>query len=314
MSIAILDGHYQLHRSLYSKGSELTTSTGLPSGATYVFLKMLWNFKDLGQPIVVFDAPAARSKFRREIYPKYKDRTDENITEEKRLEREETSKLFNYGINTLKQILPKMGIPVVTLPEQEGDDVVYRLAEYFSAKGEQVWAVSDDKDYLQLMNLNNVKVFQPMKDAYWDKEKFSTDYGFDIKYFTLFKAMMGDDSDKIDGIPGIGDKTAAKIIKELQQPNLESLLNWANAGEKNLHTKIKENFQIVKRNLNLVDLSLMTLDLQDVITTYEKAKSETSYDVQFIVEQFKKYEFNTFSNWLTWVVHRRNLVNSGVGV
>ena len=307
MATAVIDGHYLLHRSLYSPGADLVTTNGLPSGPTYVFLKVLWNFKDIGKPVVVFDSPGARSAFRREIYPEYKVRAPAK-TEEERLQKEENQILLVYTLRTLMNLLPKMGIPVVVVPGAEGDDVIYRLASHFSKSGEDVWAVSDDNDYLQFVNLPNTRVYQPMKDKRWDKAVFLEEHGFDSSFFIMYKALIGDGSDNIKGIHGIGEVTAGKIMKSLPSPDLMSLWDWANSGEKAMHKKVKEGFKdVLKRNMRLMDLQQMTLPDEQVMACYQEALNKISIDVQYVLEQFRKYEFHSFSYWTTWLMQQRML-------
>jgi DNA polymerase-1 len=306
MSVVILDGTYQLSRAVHSSGGDLVSSTGIPTGGIFTFLKMLWNFKDFGTPIAAFDWMGARSSFRRAIYPEYKVR-EQPKTEEELIAKEENRKFMVYSFNSLRDLLPKMGVPFVVVQDQEGDDVVYHLAKHHSKLGEEVWVVSDDKDYLQFLNLPNVRVYQPIKDLKWDKAYFLEHYGFDSTYFVLFKSIIGDGSDNIDGVYGVGEKTAAKIMKELKEPTILALLEWANAGEKAVHKKIKEGLPIIKRNLMLIDLDQMALSEETVMSVYTQAKQQTSVDVQFVVERFKTYEFYSFGTWLTHLMHQKTL-------
>lgn len=306
MRVAIIDGNYQLHRSMHSQSAGLFTSTGLPSGPTYIFLKMLWNFKDIGRTIVVFDSPGGGYEFRRGIYPQYKVRTPPK-TEDEVLEKEETKKIFNYTFKTLLLMLPKMGIPTVIVNKQEGDDVIYRLAEYFAGQGEEVWAVSDDKDYLQFLSLPNARVYQPMKDKQYDLEVFKQEFEFDISYYTLYKSIMGDGSDNIDGVFGIGEKTTQKIMKELPEPSFKALYDWADSGSKSMHKKVKEGLPVIKRNMLLIDLKNMSLPTEEVMAVYNQAKLQAIIDFQFILEQFRKYEFHSLGNWTTHLMHQKVL-------
>lgn len=303
----ILDGTYSIHRAVHSQGKHLKSASGLPTAGIYIFLKMLWNFKDLGEPVVAFDWINARSPFRKNIHPEYKKR-DEPKDELEKKAREETRRNLTFTYNTLRHLLPKMGIPVVVMENQEGDDVIYRLCEGISEQGNNIWVASDDKDYIQFLTLDNVKVYQPMKDKRWNRDKFLEEFGFDCKHFTLYKSIIGDSSDNILGIKGIGEKTAMKIIKEMENPSIQSLYEYANSGNKAVHKKLKDGIPLVKRNLMLIDLNNIPLTKEDVINNYNESLRSISIDVQYVVSKFKELDFKSFGNWLSYLMERAHLV------
>jgi len=295
MSVCLVDGTYQVCRSVYSNASHLTSTNGAPTGGTFVFLKILYSMRELGKCIVAFDA--GRAKYRTDLYPTYKKRSRPRDE----IEEANRNKMFEFTYSTLKRLLPKMGIPIVQMAGQEADDVLFRLAEFYEQRGdEKVYVASDDADYLQFINLGTT-VHRPMKNDFWNKERFIQEMDFDPTYFTLYKSIIGDGSDHIDGVKGIGEKTATKIIKELKEPTPLALWTWASGGKKSIQKKVKTNFALIKRNMLLIDLTKAPLCRKEVVAELMEAEKVTEVDPEFVKQQFKKLEFNSLGDWLAYL-------------
>lgn len=285
----LIDGNYNLIRNIYKIGKDLSTSNGIPTGGVYGFLRTLVKVQRLGSAVVVFDA--GHSNHRKELYPDYKkkdkpfERTEEDI---------KMQEVREFSFEQIELLLPKLGIPTFKMEGEEADDVIYMLAKNLSSQGYEVNVVSDDEDYMQFLTLPKVNVYKAMKDDYWDIEKFKEEYGFDPKFFTLYKSMLGDSSDNIPGAKGIGPVAAKKIINEVNSLSYKDLLKWAKAGDKSIHKKLLDNFPIIKRNMLLVDLNNIPNSIhyeQKVVYKYINAKSEACVDMNFIKEYFDKMEF-----------------------
>lgn len=302
MRKVVIDGTYQMHRAMYSAGGGLKTANGRPSAGSFIFLKMLWNFKERGDLIVVFDYPGARSEFRKSIYPEYKLRSRPQTDEEIQKKKEHYYHL-NFTFNTLREILPMMGVPTVVVEDQEGDDVVYKLVDEMRSKltDTEYEVVSDDKDYLQFLNLD-CNVYQPMKEKFWTKEKFEEEFQFPTSHFCLFKSIIGDGSDNIPGVKGMGEKTTAKVMKELKEPTILELFSWANSGNKSGHKKIRESFGLIKRNLLLIDISHEPLSKEVVFQEYKRSLECVNIDPRGVMEKFKSLEFRSLGMWLSYLV------------
>lgn len=294
-SIGIIDGHYLAHRALYSQSSNLTNSKGVPTGIIFTVLKMIYSYKDLAVDLImVFDW--GRPQFRKDLLPGYKQR-------ESNPEKEKLYEVFNQSLVLLKEILPKMGIPVVTIKGWEGDDVIFRLSQNFIKEGKRTIVLSDDSDYSQFLNIG-CEIYKPMKSTWFDKEDFKTSYGYESKYFVLAHAVTGTHNN-VPGIKGIGKKTVAKIINQLKKPTVEELFLWAeNEPEQRLNKKILENKDLIKRNIKLVDLNIIPLTVEETSTVFNEAKKQSTPDPLFIKEKFIEWEFKSLSNILIWVCYK----------
>lgn len=293
-SVAIIDGSHMIYRSVF-KGMNMYTSAGVPSGGTFILLKMLWNIKELGNPIFVMDS--GHSKFRTELFPEYKQREEkspDDIDEQK-------EQAFKACFSILPKLLPHMGIPVIKMDGEEADDVAYILAKHLKAKGtERVFMISDDADWEQNVLLG-ATVYKAMKDEYVTPENFVEKYGFDPKFFALWKSIIGDGSDGIPGVKGIGPVGATKIIKELKSPELVSLLDWGNSGTTKLHEKIRDGFPIVKRNVLLIDFNNIQIDIESVAAAYNQATDQAKVNFDYVKNKFQSLEFNSLTNWLVYL-------------
>lgn len=289
--VCIVDGTYQLHRSVYSGSSNLKTSKGEKTGPLYTFLSILKPLKRFGHIIVCFDY--GHSEFRKRLYPEYKQR---EVTEDLLQVRE-----FVADSNQkLSSLLPKMGIPVVQIQGEEGDDVIFRLSEYFADLKFDVTVVTDDKDYYQFVN-KGVKIYRPIADEFVIADTFEANFGFKPEFFVLWKAIVGDKSDNIDGVYKVGEKTATKIMNELSEPTIEDLHKWAIAGKKTVHERVRDSFSIIKRNVLLMDLDRIPLTQKEVAMAYKRAKATAIPDADAVQEEFNRLEFNTQSDWITYL-------------
>lgn len=200
----VIDGMSLLFRSFYAMGSHLTAPDGTPIGAVYGFLKILIKILREQKPThfaVCWDLK--EKTFRHETYPLYK------------ANRGETPEDIIPQIFLIKEILDTMDMPSFALPGFEADDVAGALAKYFEHYG-HVFLVTSDKDYMQLIN-DRVFLFSLKKgDDYdvIDKEKVFDYFGVYPDQVIDFLALIGDTSDNVPGVRGIGEKTAGKLIGE----------------------------------------------------------------------------------------------------
>jgi len=293
MNYFIVDGNYCAIRAIF-KGMNMTTSDGYPSGGSYIFLRMLHNFLEFGKPIVVFDG--GHAKWREQLYPEYKNKP-KDPNKVKDVGREEA---FNATFTLLPELLPKMGIPTIRMAGEEADDVIFRLAKGLVDDGHHVTAISDDEDYLQMINYG-VSVFRAMKGEHWNKDNFISYCGVNPEEFILYKSLQGDNSDNIAGIKGVGEAAALKIVKQLKSPTIESLIEWANSNDSSIAKKVKENISIAKRNLLLMDLSKCHITPDEAGLALAKAVVEAKPNFDYVKSKFQKMEFKTLGIWLDFV-------------
>jgi len=296
MSVALIDGTYQINRAVYSDG-DLIDGMGNWSGPAYKFLQMLFNFKNLGDLVIVFDHK--HSQFRKKIYPEYKKRSEESDPE-KAKRKEIVTEAIKHTERILYQVLPNMGIPIVKMPEQEGDDVLYHLSRIYQDNGHKVYVLSDDGDFFQFVQ-HGINIFQPMKEKHINSHNFEEEIGFKPEFSVLWKAMVGDSSDNIDGVRGVGDKTATKIVNELESPDIMALREWAKNGDKKIHKKVLDGLPIIKRNLLLIDISQVPLSREEVKNHLNHNLEKVKIDPQRTLEIFKTYKFKTLGGWLSYL-------------
>lgn len=205
--IVLIDGHSILNRAFYGL-PDLTNSEGLHTNAVYGFLTILFKILEEETPdylTVAFDVHAPT--FRHEMYADYKG-TRKPMAEELRQQ-----------VPVMKEVLKAMGIKTIECAGLEADDLLGTLSRRCESEGMEVSVISGDRDLLQLAT-EHVKIRIPKtKQGRTEVEDY---YAEDVKEkyqvtpseFIDLKALMGDSSDNIPGVPGIGEKTATKIITE----------------------------------------------------------------------------------------------------
>lgn len=205
--IVLIDGHSILNRAFYGV-PDLTNAEGLHTNAVYGFLNIMFKILDEEKPeylTVTFDVHAPT--FRHEMYAEYKG-TRKPMAEELRQQ-----------VPVIKEVLQAMRIATIEKAGLEADDLLGTISRICEEKGMDVAIISGDRDTLQLAT-GKVKIRIPKtKQGRTEVEDY---YAADVKEklgvtpteFIDVKALMGDTSDNIPGVPGIGEKTATKLITE----------------------------------------------------------------------------------------------------
>ncbi|MFN3689939.1 MAG: DNA polymerase I, partial [Fimbriimonadales bacterium] len=204
-TLVIIDGHSLLYRGFYAT-RPLTTSDGRPTNAVYAFTNMLFSMLEQFQPdaiVAAFDAPAPT--FRHEAFTGYK------------AHRRETPDEFRPQVEMTRRLLEAMGIATLSEEGFEADDLVGALARYAVAQGYDVLIFTGDRDQLQLIR-DHVRVYAPIRGVselqVFDADAVQQKYGLTPAQIVDFKALCGDPSDNIPGVPGVGEKTAVKLLQQ----------------------------------------------------------------------------------------------------
>jgi DNA polymerase-1 len=286
----IIDLSYEIYRALYSsKKVNFTASNGMDTSGIYIFLKQFQSYMHFGNCIFVRDT--GRSKRRKEIFVDYKERSDN---------RQEYDEIFLKRMATTFDFIPKFlkkcGIPIVSVPNSEADDVVYRLCQ--NLKNTKLIVITEDNDYMQLLEMDNVEVYKPKSGITVSKSDFTMN-NFDPKLFVLYKSLVGDSSDNVPNIPKIGEVTAKKIIKEVSanwngvdRASLYDLKVWysnltGNEKDDKLKAKIMEHFKQVAMNYELLNIDNPDVKSEDVISSYMGCLSNlTEINPKEIREEF----------------------------
>ena len=213
--LMVLDGNSIVNRAFYGVSSNLTTRTGQPTNAVFGFLNILNKLLDEEQPqalCVTFDRKAPT--FRHLAYEGYK-------AQRKPMPEELASQM-----PILKEVLSALNIPMYELDGWEADDLIGTIAKTDERAGWDTVIVTGDKDSLQLVtDHTTVKLVSTRMGRTTTKdmtpESFREAYGFDPIHIIDLKALMGDASDNIPGVKGIGEKTAMALLA--QQPSIDGL-------------------------------------------------------------------------------------------
>ncbi len=200
-NLYIIDGHSQIYRAYYAPFRDLTSPSGEPTRATYVFCTMLLKLIAESKPdylAMAIDGPA-RKLIRRKVYADYK------------ITRKPAPEDFHPQVERIIEIVKTMGIPVLELEGYEADDILATAATQFASDDLRVVLVSRDKDLDQLVR-PNVVLFDPMKNEMIDAAAIEANKGYPPEKAIEVQTLMGDSSDNIPGVPGVGPKKAAQLI------------------------------------------------------------------------------------------------------
>lgn len=203
--IVLIDGHSILNRAFFGV-PDLTNSQGVHTNAIYGFLNILFKILEEEKPeylFVAFDLHAPT--FRHQMYAEYKGTRKPMMPE------------LRQQVPLMKELLTAMGICIVSMEGFEADDVIGTLAVKAQKEGKEVSVVSGDRDLLQLATDKILIRIPKTKKGVTEIENYYADdvvslYGVTPIEFIDMKGLMGDASDNIPGVPGIGEKTAGKII------------------------------------------------------------------------------------------------------
>jgi DNA polymerase-1 len=200
-TLYLVDAHSLIFQVFHAL-PEMTSPSGLPTNALFGFTKDMVFLRTEKKPdylVCAFDMPG--KTFRDEISPEYK------------AHRAPMPDDLSLQIPLIHQMLEAMRIPVVGVSGYEADDVIATLAKAGAAKGLEVLICSSDKDCRQLIN-DRVKIYSLRKRQVFDSESLQQDWGIRPDQVIDLQAMVGDSVDNVKGIPGIGLKTAAKLLQE----------------------------------------------------------------------------------------------------
>lgn len=214
--ILLVDGHSIAYRAFYgqARSGQLTAPDGTPTGAVYTFINMLLRFIDQTEPThiaVLFDT--SDPTFRTGAYAAYK------------ANRSKMPDDLIVQMPIITKILEAMNVKVISKSGYEADDLIGTLSLKFADENNHVYILSGDRDDLQLLSENISQIYpgQRGKTTIYTPEKVKEDYGIEVNQIVDMKALMGDSSDNIPGVKGIGEKTATKLLQEY--PSLDEIYN-----------------------------------------------------------------------------------------
>ena len=255
--VLIVDGLNLYLRAFAVNGA--LNDNGVPVGGLTGFLRSLaYAIREVNptRVIIVYDGQGG-SQRRRKIHPEYKanrkpgkriTRWDafKNATEEKDAMKIQFSRLIEY--------LDFLPINVISIDKIEADDTIAYIAH--TLLDEDVTILSADQDFLQLVD-ERITVWSPTKKKFYTPRMVEADYGVPAHNFLMYKVLMGDKSDNIEGVKGLGPKKLPKIVPDLLTQttlDLDFILEHAGKGEEPMHKKISESETQLRLNEELMDL------------------------------------------------------------
>ena len=278
MRVYLIDGFSLLYRAFYALPQSISTSSGLPTNALYGFtsmiLKILGDNEDAGIG-VVWDS--GKPKFRLDVYPEYK------------AQRSSMPEELKVQLTHLDEILIAMNIPAVRAEGFEADDVLATLSRRVPDEVEKLLIVTGDQDAMQLVD-GKVKVMRTTRGVSETKEygrdEVIEEYGVKPEQIPDYKALVGDPSDNIPGVRGIGPKGAASLLQQFETvENLYENLDGVKA--KGTRKKLEEG-----RDLAFISLSLARMrfdapaEFDAEALRFEGIKPE-------VRDVFRRYEFRS---------------------
>lgn len=289
----LIDGHAILYRSHYAFiARPLINSKGLNTSAISGFIRTLWDIINKEKPThlaVAFDLSGPT--FRHIAFPEYK------------ANREAQPEDITIALPIVKKIIQAFNIPIVTLEGFEADDIIGTLAKQAAKEGFTVFMVTPDKDYGQLVE-EHIFMYKPSRqgngiDILGPKEIIAS-WGINrVDQVIDMLGLQGDSVDNIPGVPGVGEKTAAKLLLEFD--NIENLIQNADqvAG------KIKEKI-ITFADQAILSKKLATIDIEVPVQFDEKAYRLEGFDKVQIAEIFKDLEFKSLAQSVLGVSEKPN--------
>jgi DNA polymerase-1 len=277
--LLLLDGHSLAYRAFFALPVEnFSTTTGQPTNAVYGFTSMLINILRDEQPThlaVAFDV--GRTTFRSEIFADYKANRSESPTD------------FRGQVSLVQEVLAALHVPVITADNYEADDVIATLTVQAVEQGMDVLIATGDRDALQLVN-DHVTVLYPRKGVSdmtrFTPEEVETKYGLSPAQYPDFAALRGDPSDNLPSIPSVGEKTAAKWVREYG--SLDALVDQVDTVKGKVGEKLREHLSSVLQNRRLTELDRsVPLDLGPgdlAVQAWDRNEVHTLFDnLQFRV-------------------------------
>lgn len=290
----LVDGSSYLYRA-YHAFPPLTNSQGEPTGAMYGVLNMLRSLIIQYKPshvAVVFDAKG--KTFRDELYEEYKSNRPPMPDD------------LREQIAPLHEMVQAMGLPLLSISGVEADDVIGTLALKAAADGRDVLISTGDKDMAQLVT-PKITLINTMTNVILGPDEVKEKYGVPPELIIDFLALMGDSSDNIPGVPGVGEKTALGLLQGIGSlddiyQQLDNIATLSFRGAKTLGAKMAEHEKVAKLSYKLATIKT---DVELDKTFDDLVVNEPNLDQ--LLEMFTRYEFKRWISDLQnggWLAQR----------
>ena len=241
----VLDGNSLAYRAFFALPTDMTTASGQVTNSVYGFCSMLLTLMKDHKPdgvIVVFDRK--EKTFRHEAAPEYK------------AQREAQPDILYQQMDIIKEMLGVMGIAAIDAAGFEGDDLIATIAEKAEQAGKDLLIVTGDRDTYQLVRDPHIRVLYNKRGvsdyALYDEAGILERTGVTPAQYSQYAALRGDPSDNLDGVPGVGEKTAAKLM--VKYHDIVSVFDAAEDQTPKLKQGLIESRERVLRNAQLMVL------------------------------------------------------------
>ena len=278
-TLYLIDGHAQFFRAYHAIRSGMASPvTKEPTNLTFGFVGILLKLLDDYHPdylAVVIDVSGDRETFRSELYPDYKANRDPPPDD------------FHPQVDRCLQLLERMGVPVLGQEGVEADDVIASLVRRIEAEHDdlEIRIVSRDKDLAQLID-DHVELFDIYKDEAVRPEVLFGVEGVQARHVRDILTLMGDPTDNVPGVPGIGPKTAAHLV--LRYGSVDELLGRLDE----IKGKRRENLEAARETIDLSRRLVTLRDDLEVELDLDRARCDPrSFDVESILALFRELGF-----------------------
>ena len=280
MKLMALDGNSLAYRAFFALPDDMTNASGQVTNSVYGFTTMLLTLIKDHKPdgvAVVFDRP--EPTFRHEAIVEYK------------AQRDKAPEILIQQLGLIRELLDAMGIKWFEMAGFEGDDIIATLATHANEQGHDIIIVTGDRDSYQLVQDPHVRVLYNKRGvsdyALYDEAGILERTGVTPAQYADYAALRGDPSDNLDGIPGVGEKTAAKLIN--QYGNIHDVVAAAEAQTPKLKAGLLEHGERVIRNAAIMVLK------RDVPIEIDLNALAPTPDVGATIKMFEFLEFKTMA-------------------
>ena len=239
----VVDGNSLTYRAFFALPTDMATASGQVTNAVFGFTSMMINVMKDHRPdgvLVAFDRP--EPTFRHEAEPLYK------------AQREAAPDILRQQMGLVREVLDAMGIATVDLSGWEADDLIATATDRLVEAGHQVIIVTGDRDSYQLVRDPDVKVLYNKRGvsdyAFYDEAGIEERTGVTPALYPQYAALRGDTSDNLPGVPGVGEKTAAKLINAYG--GLDGIFDHVDEQTPKLRTNLMEHEERARKNLDLM--------------------------------------------------------------
>jgi DNA polymerase-1 len=269
----VVDGNSLTYRAFFALPTDMATASGQVTNAVFGFTSMLINVLKDHEPdgiLVAFDRP--EPTFRHEAEPLYK------------AQREAAPDILRQQMGLVREVLDAIGIKSIDLAGWEADDLIATVADKLVAKGDSVIIVTGDRDSYQLVSDPHVKVLYNKRGvsdyAFYDEAGIEERTGVRPEMYVQYAALRGDKSDNLPGVPGVGEKTAAKLINTYG--GLDGIFEHVGEQTPKLRSSLAEHEARARKNFELMllrrDAPLGDLDLDSLVVTPNAEEIKRLFD------------------------------------